>query len=182
VGQGQGGGGGGGGGREEKGPSSADGSTDLDDIWSSLFRRFGEQSLTDRIRNNYHAVSRRVRRFRRANTREHARRQREESFVERASSMSWNNRRIRFLAILLPRLGIPRRRNRIRAMGREAEGIATRVTHCARAFPLGCLGYSRFPVGDTHTTFLSPAPSFITPVTLRRFLFPPVAGRSTISI
>jgi hypothetical protein len=65
VGQGQGGGGGGGGGREEKGPSSADGSTDLDDIWSSLFRRFGGQSLTDRIRNNYHAVSARTR----ANTR-----------------------------------------------------------------------------------------------------------------
>lgn len=33
---------------------SADG-TDLDNIWSSLFRWFGGQS-TDRIRNNYHLV------------------------------------------------------------------------------------------------------------------------------
>lgn len=42
-------------GGEEKGSCRRDG-TDLDNIWSSLFRRFGGQSTTDRIRNNYHPV------------------------------------------------------------------------------------------------------------------------------
>lgn len=42
----------------------ADG-TDLDNIWSSLFRWFGGQS-TDRIRNNYHLVFMCLSRFRRS--------------------------------------------------------------------------------------------------------------------
>jgi len=42
-------------GGEEKGSCRRDG-TDLDNIWSSLFRQFGGQSTTDWIRNNYHPV------------------------------------------------------------------------------------------------------------------------------